>query len=268
MPSLGSDMAAPKAANGDRDGVDKHPEPLTPADCDLRDFPYMPLDVVRLRDSETAVILNGDEFRAAVILWCAAWHQVPAASLPKDDRLLASLAGYGRDLDGWLKVKEGALRGHVECSDGRLYHPVVAQKASEAWEKKWDRPDKAAERSEHARKAAAARWANRGDHAGAMPERMPKQCSADALRGEERKGEERKGEERKGEERKGEERKGKERKNGGGVVARCATLQNPRQGGHRFRGKATTQSDRKRPPNPNEGGHPVDGVIRGTLSAV
>jgi len=42
----------------------------------------------------------------------------------------------------------------------------------------------------------------------------------------------------------------------------------PKQSGHRFRRKAATQSDRKRPPNPNEGGHPVDGVIRGTLSAV
>jgi hypothetical protein len=42
----------------------------------------------------------------------------------------------------------------------------------------------------------------------------------------------------------------------------------PREGGHRFRRKAATQSDRKRPPNPNEGGHPVDGVMRGALSAV
>jgi transposase len=45
-------------------------------------------------------------------------------------------------------------------------------------------------------------------------------------------------------------------------------MRNPRQCGHRFRRKAATQSDRKRPPIPNEGGHPVDGVKRGTLSAV
>ena len=50
--------------------------------------------------------------------------------------------------------------------------------------------------------------------------------------------------------------------------APCAKLRNPRQCGHRFRRKAATQSDRKRPPDPNEGGHPVDGVIRGALSAV
>jgi SIR2-like domain len=33
-------------------------------------------------------------------------------------------------------------------------------------------------------------------------------------------------------------------------------LRNPSQCGHRFRRKAATQSDRKRPPNLNEGGHP------------
>ena len=110
MPSTDSTLASAKWM-GDR-AVDLC-EPLTPADCDLRDFDYMPLFVARLRDSEVAVVLSGDEFRAAVLLWCSAWHQVPAASLPKDDRLLASLAGYGRDLSGWHNVKEGALRGFV-----------------------------------------------------------------------------------------------------------------------------------------------------------
>ena len=45
-------------------------------------------------------------------------------------------------------------------------------------------------------------------------------------------------------------------------------MRNPRQCGHRFRRKAATQSDRRRPRIPDEGGHPVDGVRRGTLSAV
>ena len=112
------------------------PDPLTPADCDLRDFPYMPLDVVRLRDSEAAVLLTPAEFRAAILLWCASWHQVPAASLPNDDRLLAMLAGMGRDKKGWKRVKDGAIRGFFECKDGRLYHPVIAEKALEAVKKR------------------------------------------------------------------------------------------------------------------------------------
>lgn len=108
-------------------------EPLVPAGVDLRGLLFMPLDVQRLRDSDLALTLSGDEFRAAVLLWCAAWTQVPAASLPDDDRLLAALAGYGRDVRGWQEVRAGAMRGFVLCDDGRWYHPVVAEKAIEAW---------------------------------------------------------------------------------------------------------------------------------------
>jgi hypothetical protein len=93
----------------------------------------MPLDVVRLRDSDLAVTAEADEFRCAVLLWCASWHQVPAASLPDDDKVLAQYAGYGRVVKEWMKVREGALRGWVKCADGRLYHAVVAEKANEAW---------------------------------------------------------------------------------------------------------------------------------------
>ena len=35
---------------------------------DLRDFAFLPLDVVRLRDSELVSTATGDEFRAAVHL--------------------------------------------------------------------------------------------------------------------------------------------------------------------------------------------------------
>ena len=111
-------------------------EPLVAAHIDLRDFPYMPLEVVRLRDSDLAALATDEGFRAAVMLWCAAWHQLPAASLPSDDRMLAKLSGYGRDVDAWLLVKEEALRKFVECDDGRLYHPTIAEKALEAWEAK------------------------------------------------------------------------------------------------------------------------------------
>lgn len=114
-------------------------EPLTAADCDLRDFAFMPLDVVRLRDSDLAATESAEAFRAAVMLWCASWHQLPAASLPDDDRVLANLAGYGRVVKEWQKEREGALRGWIKCSDGRLYHPVVAEKAAEAWRGKLER---------------------------------------------------------------------------------------------------------------------------------
>src|SRR6201999_4481238 len=147
----------------------------------------MPLHIARLRDSDIVVVESPEAFRAAVLLWCAAWHQVPAASLPNDDRLLANLAGYGRDMRGWKAVRGGGLRGFVECSDGRLYHPVIAEKAIEAWEKKWERPDKAAARSEHARKAAQARWGAKEEQcstdAQLMPEHVPEQSPSNAMKG-------------------------------------------------------------------------------------
>jgi hypothetical protein len=112
------------------------PAPLTPADCNLQDFAFMPLDVARLRDSDMAAYESPEACWAAVLLWSAAWHQVPAASLPDDDRFLAKAAGYGRVVKEWMNVRAGALHGWVKCADGRLYHPVVAEKANESWRAK------------------------------------------------------------------------------------------------------------------------------------
>ncbi len=127
------------------------PAPPLPADADLRDFVFMPLDVVRLRDSGIAVHASGDGFRAAVLLWCASWHQLPAASLPDDDAILAQLAGYGRVVKEWKKVRAEAMRGWFKCADGLLYHPVVVEKAIEAWTQKQDH--RARREAERKRKA-------------------------------------------------------------------------------------------------------------------
>lgn len=112
--------------------MDQLPDPLTPPGCDLSDFQYMELDVRRLRDSRFSASVDGEAFRAGILLWCAAWHQVPAASLPDDDVELANLAGYGRVVKEWKKVRAEALHGFVKCSDGRLYHKVIAEKAMAA----------------------------------------------------------------------------------------------------------------------------------------
>lgn len=117
------------------------PHPLVPPGCDLTDFRFMPLDVARLRDSDLAAEETPEACWAAVQLWAASWHQVPAASIPNDDRWIAKAAGYahrGRIDPAWAKVRAGALRGFVQCTDGRLYHPVVAEKAREAWAAKQD----------------------------------------------------------------------------------------------------------------------------------
>ena len=112
------------------------PAPLVPADVDLRDFQYMELDVRTLRDSRFSAQVSGDAFRAGVLLWCSAWHQVPAGSLPDDDVELANLAGYGRFIKEWRKVRDEALTQFLKCSDGRLYHETVCEKALAAWKAK------------------------------------------------------------------------------------------------------------------------------------
>lgn len=107
--------------------------PLVPADLDLRDFPFMPVDVRRLLTSETWLTATGDEKSAAMTLWLESWHQVPAGSLPDNDRMLSILSQAG---GRWKKVRPAALRGWVKADDGRLYHPVVCEKALEAWDRK------------------------------------------------------------------------------------------------------------------------------------
>ncbi|WP_307139869.1 DUF1376 domain-containing protein [Pseudoroseomonas cervicalis] len=119
----------------------------------------MPLDVVRLIDSDLFALSTGDEFKAAVALWCKAFLQRPAGSLPDDDRILAHLSAAGAR---WAKVKEMALRGWVLCADGRLYHPVVAEKVVDAWQARLSQRA----RTEAARAAKAARKA---DHTSVKP---------------------------------------------------------------------------------------------------
>ena len=110
--------------------------PIVPPEVDLTDYGFMPLDIRRLLRSETW-IEAADEPRLGhvlVCLWAESWHQKPAASLPDNDKVLARFAMC--DLKTWLEIKPKALAGWIKCSDGLLYHPVVAEKALEAWEGK------------------------------------------------------------------------------------------------------------------------------------
>lgn len=96
----------------------------------------MPLDVNRLRRSKTWLVSKRMPELAfyVVNLWTASWHEVPAASIEDDDDVLADFAMC--DPKRWKKIKVEALRGWIKCSDGRLYHPVVAEKAIDSWFKK------------------------------------------------------------------------------------------------------------------------------------
>lgn len=112
------------------------PEPLTPPDCDLRGYDFMPLFGHRLFRSELYEQTNGEQFKVAVKLWWEAWNQCPAGSLPDDDHKLCRLADMGRDMKGWRRMRESVLRGFTLCSDGRLYHKLICEWAMEAYERR------------------------------------------------------------------------------------------------------------------------------------
>jgi hypothetical protein len=121
---------------GETTGINGLLHPLTPAGCDLRDHAFMPLDVARLCNSGLAHDETLAACGAAVLLRCASWHQMPAASLPDDDEWLAKRVGYwhrGKIDTDWPAIRDGALRDWIKCSDGRLYHPTLAAKARDAW---------------------------------------------------------------------------------------------------------------------------------------
>lgn len=109
--------------------------PLVPAEVDLRGYEFMPLYGDRLLKSETWISGTAEAKVAALRLWWHAFaHEAPAGSLPNDDRFLAEYAGFGEQVKPWLKVKTQAMRNWAPCTDGRLYHPVLAEIVMEVWQ--------------------------------------------------------------------------------------------------------------------------------------
>ena len=113
--------------------ADTLPEPLVPADADLKDFAFTPIYRARLFGSAFHAKASDAEWRAGVTLWLKSQDQKPAGSLPADDVELCRLAELGRDMKTWKKIKAMALHGWFECSDGRLYNQVVAEIVNEQW---------------------------------------------------------------------------------------------------------------------------------------
>jgi hypothetical protein len=109
------------------------PAPMSAPECDLRDFQFMPLLITRLKRSKAWLKCKRRPELAFYMLnlWTASWHETPAGSLEDDDDVLADLAMC--DPAKWAKIKSDALHGWVKCSDGRLYHRVIAEQATEAW---------------------------------------------------------------------------------------------------------------------------------------
>ena len=122
-----------------------------PNSVDVRKLPYMPLFIDRLLNSDTWIMATGDEAKAMITLWCAAWHQEQAGTLPDNDKVLAVLSRTG---DDWPALRDTALTG-FEANDvtGRLHHAVIEEIAAEAFGK-----------TDRFRKAAKVRWDKKQSH--------------------------------------------------------------------------------------------------------
>jgi uncharacterized protein DUF1376 len=92
----------------------------------------MPILLARLFGSEFFALATLEERAVGMTLWFQSWHQLPAGSLPSEDKHLAYLAHCDFETT-WPRVREMALHKWVKCSDGRLYHPVIANEVSKAW---------------------------------------------------------------------------------------------------------------------------------------
>lgn len=83
------------------------------------------LDCERIAQSDTWALASTRQRPLLLMLWFIAWQQTPCGSLPADDVLIA--ARLGLDADAFQSDKAILLRGWAEASDGRLYHPVLAE---------------------------------------------------------------------------------------------------------------------------------------------
>ncbi|WP_118138474.1 DUF1376 domain-containing protein [Oceanicella sp. SM1341] len=117
-----------------------HDLPLYPVASGLRlRGDWVPNHFRRFLSSRFVATVDYAAGFAGVILWSRACDQDPVGTLPDDDAELAHLAGFGRDLDAWGAVREGALYGWRPCVAEidselvrRLAHRTVTEVVTEA----------------------------------------------------------------------------------------------------------------------------------------
>jgi len=132
------------------------PAPLTPPDANLDGLNYMPLYITRLRNSKAWLACKRTpEFAFYLLnLWMRAWQETPSGSIEDDPDVLADAAGCHPQ--AWDEIAAKVMRGWVKCSDGRLYHPVVAELVIEAWQDRqkarWHKECDRVRKENHARK--------------------------------------------------------------------------------------------------------------------
>lgn len=130
------------------------PAPLVPKGVSLTGCDWFPLHHQRLPKSKWWRRASDMARARNVMLWCAAYSQSPAGSLPDDDDELAEAAGFGMDMVAFAAAKAEIMAPWKLCSDGRWYHPTLAEVVLETWDKQTESRKAAAERKRRSRDRA------------------------------------------------------------------------------------------------------------------
>jgi 5-methylcytosine-specific restriction endonuclease McrA len=111
------------------------PDPPYPAETRARGWKLY-LDHERINQSDTWALAPNDMKPWLLMLWHVAWQQTPAGSYGSDDAVIA--AKIGMDFRQFTAHRDILMRGWVRHSDGRLYHPVIAEQVQAMREAKRD----------------------------------------------------------------------------------------------------------------------------------
>ncbi|MGE4072738.1 MAG: DnaT-like ssDNA-binding domain-containing protein [Lysobacterales bacterium] len=93
-----------------------------PSDLEAKGW-SLDLDYERIEQSDTWAIASPEQRPWLLMLWMISWRQVPVASLPNNDRLIA--ARIGMPVEQFTEWKEVLLSGWELATDGRLYHKTL-----------------------------------------------------------------------------------------------------------------------------------------------
>ena len=111
-------------------------EPLVASHINLAKFPWAPVRLGFLESHPLLLIENAEPFRALIVLIAKAWKEQPAGTLPNNNNRLAEMAGFGRDVNAWNKVRDEVLDEWILAIDGRWHHAETAGWVHQAWESK------------------------------------------------------------------------------------------------------------------------------------
>ena len=108
------------------------PEPPYAEDTFVKGWRFQ-IDHERLFASDTWALAPPDIRPWLLMIWHTAWVQMPAAAFTNDHAVIAAKIGMEPRI--FTAHADILLRGFVLHSDGRIYHPLIVEQASGAYEK-------------------------------------------------------------------------------------------------------------------------------------